>query len=48
VIFNEDDFGKGTDSSWSESKSTEETVVEIPAESEEEIDDPVSEEEVDN
>jgi len=45
VIFNEDDFGKGTDSSRSES---EETIVEVPAESEEETDDPVSEKEVDN
>jgi len=46
VIFNEDDFGKGTDSSRSESESAEETIVEIPVESEEETDDPVSEEEV--
>jgi len=56
VIYNEDDFGKGADSSRSELESTEETVVEIPAESEEgnpaeseeEIDDPVSEGEVDD
>jgi len=38
VIFNEDDFGKGTDSSMSELESTEKTIVEVPAELEEEID----------
>ena len=43
VIFNEDDFGKSTDSGRSELESTEEAVVEVPAESEEEIDDPNSE-----
>ena len=38
MIFNQDDFGKGTDSSRSELKSAEETVAEIPAEPEEKTD----------
>ena len=47
MIFNENDFGKGADLSRSQLESTDETVVEIPAEPEEETDGLLNEEEVD-